>query len=43
MKTKLLEYFGDKIIITDSKKAAVLMIFIFSASISKFLLMVGRT
>ena len=26
MKTKLLEYFGDKIIITDIKKAAILMI-----------------
>ena len=32
MKTKLPEYFGDKIIITDIKKAAVLMIFISSAS-----------
>ena len=43
MKTKLLEYFGDKIIITDIKRAAILMILIFSASISKFPLMVSRT
>ena len=36
MKTKLIEYFGGKILTTDIKKAAVLMIFISSPFISKW-------
>ena len=43
MKTKLLEYFGDKIIITDIKKAAVLRIFSFFSFYIKVLIFVSRT